>query len=64
VAVEQNKKNATIVKVTGIACGVILITIGMLSAPRLGNYSMIVVLAGISIAVVAFVGASLRSSKS
>jgi uncharacterized membrane protein YdcZ (DUF606 family) len=64
VADEQNKKNATIVKVAGIACGVIVITIGMLSAPKLGNYSMIVVVTGISIAVVAFVGASLRSTKS
>jgi hypothetical protein len=64
VADEPNKTNATLIKIAGIASGLILITVGMLAAPRLGNYSMIVVLAGISIAVVAYVSASLRSSKS
>jgi hypothetical protein len=61
---EQIKKSAIIIKVAGIACGFILITVGMIAAPKLGNYSVIVVAAGVSVAVVAYVSASLRSSKS
>ena len=59
---EPPKKRATLIKVAGISSGVILITVGMLSAPRIGNYLMLFTLFGISVAVFAFVSASSRSS--
>jgi hypothetical protein len=59
---EQSKKNSTLTKVIGIVAGFVLITIGMITAPKLGNYSVIVVAAGVSVAVSTFIIASLRSS--
>ncbi|MEO7112444.1 MAG: hypothetical protein ABI183_18510 [Polyangiaceae bacterium] len=60
---EQTKKNTTIVKVVGIGAGLALITVGTIIAPKLGNYSVLVVAAGVSVAVFSYVAASLRSTK-
>jgi hypothetical protein len=54
------KKRATALRVVGILCGLILITVGTLSAPRLGNLSMLFTLLGITVAVLTFVKASAR----
>ena len=59
----ENKTN-TIIKVVGIASGFILITVGMIAAPKLGNYSVLIVASGVSVAVFSYVSASLRGSKS
>jgi hypothetical protein len=61
---DASKPKATLLKVAGIACGFVLITIGMIAAPRIGNWSMLIVLAGFSTAVLSYVIATLRSSKS
>ncbi|MEO8877265.1 MAG: hypothetical protein ABI461_16850 [Polyangiaceae bacterium] len=54
---ESKKIKLRLLRIGGIGAGVLLITGGMLSAPRIGNYSMLFTLLGITVAVVTFVGA-------
>lgn len=59
---EATKKRARIVAIVGVAVGLILITVGTITAPKLGNYAMLFTMLGITVAVVAFVSASARVS--